>query len=133
MNISEFLEKNMEILTVYLNLDSGHEPFLAVHMTVPPPAIPMFGPPPKRPKKKSLSETISNAAIAITKAISPPSTVNLPTNQSFVISPCKSVDLHMKNLQQLCFIQQLFDDNILSQEEFMEQKGRILDALCKLN
>lgn len=98
-----------------------------------PPAIPMFGPPPKRPKKESLSETISNAAIAITKAISPSSAVNLPTNQSLVISPGRSVDLRMKNLQQLRFIQQLFDDNILSQEEFLEQKGSILDALRKLN
>ena len=99
-----------------------------------PPALPMFGPPAKRAKKYSLAETISNAAVAITKAISPPSAVvEPPTNQSLVISPGKSVDLRMKNLQQLRFIQQLFDDNILSQEEFLEQKGSILDALRKLN
>ena len=36
-----------------------------------PPPLPMFGPPPKRPKKDSLAESITNAAIAITKAFSP--------------------------------------------------------------
>ena len=102
-----------------------------------PPALPMFGPPPKRPKKESLAESITNAAVAITKAVSPSTfgaqeSPSPATNQpSLVVSPGKSVDLHMKNLQ-LWFIQQLFDDNILSQEEFLEQKRSILEALRKL-
>ena len=36
-----------------------------------PPALPMFEPPPKRPKKESLAESITNAAVAITKAVNP--------------------------------------------------------------
>ena len=35
-----------------------------------PPAIPMFGPPPKRPKKESFTDAMTNAAVAIAKAIS---------------------------------------------------------------
>ena len=57
---------------------------------------------------------------------------SLAIQSSVAISPGKSVDLHMKNLQQLRFIQQLFDDNILSQDEFFEQKKSILEALRKL-
>ena len=48
------------------------------------------------------------------------------------IAPEKSADLRMKNLQQLRYLQQLHDDNILSDTEFLEQKGIILDALHKL-
>ena len=102
MNISEFLERNMEILTSTKTLGTNHA-FIAVHTTaiyrmrLHQLFLYMFGPRPKCSKKESLSETISNAAIAITKAISPPSAVNLPTNQLLVISPGKSVDLRMKN------------------------------------
>ena len=52
---------------------------------------------------------------------------------SVVMSPGKSVELRMKNLQQLRFLQQLFEDNILSEMEFIEQKKSILDSLRKLN
>ena len=48
---------------------------------------------------------------------------------SVVISPGKSVDLHMKKLR---FIQQLFDDNILSQEDVSGTKESILKAIHKL-
>ena len=56
---------------------------------------------------------------------------SLAIQSSVAISPGKSVDLRMKNLQ-LHFIQQLFDDYILSQDEFLEQKESILEALRKL-
>ena len=111
-----------------------------------PPPLPMFGPPPKRPKKDrdSLAESITNAAVAITKAFSPPtSTAQQPEQSqqaplnlnppSVVMSPGKSVELRMKNFQQLRFLQQLFEDNILSETEFLEQKRNILDSLRKLN
>lgn len=101
-----------------------------------PPPLPMFGPPAKRPKTDSFSNAITNAAIAITKAISPP----IPVTQGFDhkqlsvgISPGKSADLRMKNLQQLRYIQTLFEDKILTENEFIEQKRNILDALRKLN
>ena len=48
------------------------------------------------------------------------------------ISPGKAVDLRMKNIQQLRYLQQLHDDNILSDAEFLEQKAMILDSLRKL-
>ena len=38
----------------------------------------------------------------------------------------------MKNLQQLRYIQQLFEDKILSEDEFLEQKRSILDAIRKI-
>ena len=101
-----------------------------------PPPLPVFGPQPKRPKKDSLADTITNAAVAIMKATTPPTTVAQPPQQappSVVMSPGKSVELRMKNLQQLRFLQQLFDDNILSETEFLEQKESILDSLRKLN
>ena len=48
------------------------------------------------------------------------------------LSPGKFADLHMKNLQQLRYLQQLHDDNILSDTEFKEQKQIVLSALRKL-
>ena len=42
-------------------------------------------------------------------------------------------DVRMKNLEQLKFLQQLYEDGILSHAEFIEQKGIILDSLRKLN
>ena len=100
-----------------------------------PPALPMFGPPPKRQKKESFTDAMANV---LAKAINPSKSgaqedSGSQANQSSIaISPGKSVDLRMKNLQQLRFIQQLFDDNILSQDEFLEQKKSILEALRKL-
>ena len=49
-----------------------------------PPPLPMFGPPPKRPKKDrdSLAESITNAAVAITKAFSPPTSTAQQPEQS---------------------------------------------------
>ena len=93
-----------------------------------PPALPMFGPPPKRHKKQSFQKETNNPSTSGTQEDSS----SLENQSSVAISPGKSVDLRMKNLQQLRFIQQLFDDNILSQEEFLEQKKRILEAIRKL-
>lgn len=48
------------------------------------------------------------------------------------ISPKKSVELRMKNYEQLRYLQQLFEDGILSDWEYAEQKQNILDSLRKL-
>ena len=86
----------------------------------------MFGPPPKHPKKETFTDAVTIAAVAFAKAISPSTQENLSPqeNQSpqhpVVLSPTNSVDLWNKNLQQLRFIQQFFEDNILTQEEYME-------------
>jgi len=88
-----------------------------------PPALPMFGPPPKRPKKESFTDAMTSAAVAFAKAISP-STQEIPSPQhhqpSVMLSPTKSVDLWMKILQHLRFTQQLFEDNILTHEDYQE-------------
>ena len=51
---------------------------------------------------------------------------------SISLSPSKTVDLRMKNLQQLRYLRQLLDDNILTAEEYQEQKLIIVTALRKL-
>ena len=48
------------------------------------------------------------------------------------VLPAKSVELRMKVLEQLCYLQQLFDDNVLTKEKYMEQKQSILSSLRKL-
>ena len=93
-----------------------------------PPALPMFGPPPTRQKKEMFTDAMTNAAVAFANAISPSTQqAQHPQSQSqssVVLSPTKSVDLRMKNFQHLRFIQQLFEDNILTQE-YTEQKINI--------
>lgn len=106
-----------------------------------PPRVPMItGVPQKRPKKDSFVEAITGAAEAISKVFSPqpapvnPSAIPVTTTVSSTIgvSPGKSAELRMKNLQQLRYLQQLFEENILSQSEFVEQKAIVLEALRKL-
>ena len=48
------------------------------------------------------------------------------------ISPGKAAELRIRNLEQLSYLQGLYDDNILSDKELAEQKRIILDALRKL-
>ena len=48
------------------------------------------------------------------------------------VSPGKAVDLRMKNYEQLRYLQQLYEDGILDQKEFIEQKKDILTILKKL-
>ena len=40
------------------------------------------------------------------------------------VSPEKAVELRMKNFEQLRFLQQLPDDDILSESEYTEQKRK---------
>ena len=103
-----------------------------------PPAVPMFSSTqPKRPRRESLADTIAEGVAALSKALGSntvQSSVSTPTptptpSQTLGLSPGKSVDLRMKNLQQLRYTQ-LFEDNILSEDEFLEQKK---ESLRKLN
>ena len=91
-----------------------------------PPALPMFGPPPpKRARRESLSDAV---AAVFAKAISPSTAAADATSDSsrpLAKSPGKTADVRMKNLQQLRYIQQLFEDNILTEAEFVEQKMSI--------
>lgn len=48
------------------------------------------------------------------------------------LSPAKAVELRGKNFEQLRYLQQLYDDGILDDKEYSEQKQNILTALRKL-
>ena len=58
-----------------------------------------------------------------------------PTKSASVsigVSPAKSVELWMKIFEQLRYLQQLYEDHILDESEYKEQKQNILTSLRKL-
>lgn len=88
----------------------------------------------KPQKKETLTEVIAGAAAAFVKAVSPAATktpAQIVQNDSGcrLLSPARSADIRMKNLQQLQCLQRLFEDKVLTEGEFMEQKNIILEAL----
>ena len=100
-----------------------------------PPNVPMItGTAPKRQKRDSLTEALTGAATVIAKAITaPPSGAQPPgATPSVGLSPCKAADLRMKHFEQLRYLQQLMEDNIISESEFLEQKQIIIDTLRKI-
>ncbi len=105
--------------------------------TEDPPNIPAFnGRLIKKPRQESITTAISGAAAAIAQVFSgTPSSPCSSTNTEAVrsgISPGKAVELRMKYLEQLRYIQGLLKDNILTENEFREQKESILSALKML-
>jgi len=93
---------------------------------------------PKRTKRETLSDALTPLANAITKAFTGNQACSSPeksavASQQCVITPAKVADVRMKNLEQLEFLVQLYEEGIRSHAEFMEQKGIILDSLRKLN
>ena len=120
-----------------------------------PPLIPAItGIQPKREKKSSLSDVIAGAAVTFANAVKSPD-IQQRNNQSIVISsdamsspvkpnsslsvtpttgisPAKVTELRMKKLRELRELQELLEQNILTQQEFMEQKKLVLDSLRKL-
>ena len=107
-----------------------------------PPKIPMFTGVPSRRKapKVTPEESIITAAAAIAKAVTVASSqttiINSPQTQSPLsvsgISPGRAADIRGKSYSQLSTLRKLFQDGILSQDEFDEQKDLILDGLRKL-
>ena len=114
----------------------------------PPDMPPFSGVQPK--KKSSLAEAITGAALTLAKAART-SDVSQSNNQSVVIapsslprsanslvttamgiSPGKITELRMKKLSELRELQALLEQNILTQQEFIEQKQLVLDSLRKL-
>ena len=84
-----------------------------------------------------MSDTISEAAVSIVHALSglkgkEQGTPTKGASVSIGISPGKSVELRMKNFEQLRYLQQLYEDQILDENEYKEQKQNILTALRKL-
>ena len=107
-----------------------------------PPNCPAFsGTTPKRARKESLSDAISGAAVAIVKALSDSKKETLPAETPQLcsgtlgpaMSPSKAVGLRMKNFEQLRYLQQLYEDNILNEKEYLEQKNNILAALRNID
>ena len=100
-----------------------------------PPDVPAFRTNTKKPRKDIFIEAITDAAVTLTKAFTAKDTVTTSEpNQGVTatISPTKTVDLRMKNFEQLRYLQHLFDDGILDAKEFAEQKNNVLCSLRKL-
>ena len=101
---------------------------------------PLFGNQPKKARKDALTEVIVDAASAFSKAMKSPSPsspedIQVPQSPSpsyTGISPGRAVELRSKNLQQLRNIQQLFEENVLTLEEYTEQKKIVLESICKI-
>ncbi len=107
-----------------------------------PPAVPAFhGGEPKR-RKESFAGALTGAVEAIVRYVDkkspegPPTEPASQTSHSVTlmgVSPGKAANLRMRNLEQLRYLQGLYEDNILSDQELAEQKRIILDALRKLS
>ena len=97
-----------------------------------PPNVPAFnGSTPKKSRQQSFSDAISGAAIAFANVLHTRQSPKGIVNESSIVMPEKSVELRMKNFEQL---QQLFDDKIIiiTDSEYVEQKQAILTSLRKL-
>ena len=100
-----------------------------------PPEIPAFlGSTPKRARRESLSEAMSGAAVAFADALKGKEKDEKRQGSVVTsgISPGRSVELRMKNYEQLRYLQQLYDDGILTREEYQEQKQLIITSIRKL-
>ena len=105
-----------------------------------PPDIPVFHCREPKKRKESITGAITGAVDAFVKLVEQKSPQKNPCGDSPVevgtsvaaVSPAKVVDLQMKNFEQLPYLQGLFEDGILSQEELNEQKSVILNAPRKL-
>ena len=90
-----------------------------------PPDSPAFSSrAPKRARKESLSEAIDGAALAIVKALSTDPKEKMENTSEGSqssgslgpgVSPGRAVDLRMINFQQLRYLQQLYENNILDE------------------
>lgn len=100
-----------------------------------PPNVPMIvGGITQQPRRESFSDVMCTAATAFAKALSPPPAQcpQGPSSTSQTQSPNKTVDVRMKNLEQLRYLQQLKGEGILSEEEYLTQKQIVLKALNRL-
>lgn len=104
-----------------------------------PPDIPAFQSGGAKKKKGSTVDAIGGVMDAIARIVeqkTPQDQVSPPVNSGVPVagvSPAKAADLRMKNLEQLRYLQGLFDDGIISEQELVEQKCIVLDALKKIS
>lgn len=118
-----------------------------------PPRIPAItGIVPKREKKESLADAMAIAAATFAKAMQSSNSGSVSQNATNTLvlapasgsastgssvptvglSPGRVTELRGKKLNELRELQQLLEQNILSTEEFLEQKSLVLDSLRKL-
>lgn len=102
-----------------------------------PPNVPMItGFTPTRNSRRSMEDTVASVVSATVKAmVTPPSqqtssskVVSLPIGTS----PSKVVDIRGKCLTQLGNLKKLFEDDVITEDEWKEQKERVLETLRKI-
>ncbi|SMN02488.1 hypothetical protein SPONN_1164 [uncultured Candidatus Thioglobus sp.] len=96
----------------------------------PPAGPPFYGTQQKETRRSSFTNALSGAAVEFAKALKGPQEVQ--SNTTAISSPAVVVDLRMKHFEQLRYAKQLSDDNILTDQEFKEQKQNILRAIEQL-
>ena len=101
-----------------------------------PPRVPMItGSVQKQPRRESLTDVFTSAATAVANAFSSTridQSAETPLSQQVKCSPTKTVDIRMKNLEQLRVLQGLREDGILTEDEFLSQKRIVLQSLSNL-
>ena len=145
---SNYHEREGEVDEIYRELDAKHSgkyevPKLRLwarmissnlHDSMDyPPKIPVFGGglQPKRPRQ-DLSSALNGAAVAFTQALNHGQGTGSEEQPTSITTTQMQVDLRMKNLEQLKFIKQLYDNGVLTETEFTEQKENILSAIRNL-
>jgi len=102
------------------------------------PDVPAFGVSVKKPCKESLADAITGAAATLVKTFGGTPDVHSsevccePTPSVTGLSPGITVQLQMKKLKQLRYLQSLVEDGILNESEYLEQKTCILSSLRRL-
>ena len=102
-----------------------------------PPNIPLITGTPdsrKTTKKESCSDVLAGAATAIVKALKQsPKKCSTPTFVTRSFSPNSHANLRRKHLEDLRTLHSLYEDGVLSVDEYKEQKQGILSTLRVLN
>ena len=89
-------------------------------------------------KKGSVSDALVEAATAVAKVFkSQPNASSQksssPSRVTAKLSPMKYAQLHRTSLEDLQTLKALYEDNVISQTEFAEEKDRILSTLKSLH
>lgn len=84
----------------------------------------------KHIRKESLSDAITGAATALVNALS--TSPKVPSIPKQGVSPSTHANLRRKHLEDIRILYSLYDDGILSLDEYQEQKENILITLRDL-
>jgi len=98
-----------------------------------PPGIPLFSgvTPNKAAKHDSLSEALTTAATAVVSLLK--GTPEPSPRKSDSMSPAKRAHVSGTYLDHLDKLKRLLESGVLSEEEFAEQKGFVLNNIRSLN